>query len=156
MSNPVSVSTTLAYTASFRLYVDHYAEEVGLTQNKLATCTRINQPKFNKICNERTKDTSIPDLVNICLVLGLDREEACYLLSLKGRAFSPVSPVHQCYVALIQIYAHKKSNYRLVEEVEMSNILVEADDYLKVRGFPTLPNCNEDRQSKQQKKEKTF
>ena len=87
--------------APFGVYLDYYTQRVGLTQNRLSVCARINQSRMNKIANERIKDVSVDTLLNLCLVLHLNREEAEDLLSRKERAFSPANPMHKAYMILI-------------------------------------------------------
>ncbi|MBR5472306.1 MAG: hypothetical protein IKU81_09415 [Oscillibacter sp.] len=133
-------STELTETATFGQYADFYTRRVGLTQNKLAACARVNQSRLNKIVNETIRDVPVNLLVNLCLVLGLDQVEAKDFLARKERAFSPANPMHQCYLELIQIYAEKELDYRCIPVCDLSSVLDEADTYLEKRGFSTLPN----------------
>ena len=133
-------STELSETATFGQYADFYTRRVGLTQNKLAVCARVNQSRLNKIVNEIIKDVPVDILVNLCLVLGLNQVEAKDFLARKERAFSPANPMHQCYLELIQIYAEKELDYRCIPVCDLSSVLDEADTYLEKRDFPALPN----------------
>jgi len=130
-------------TASFNQYLDYYMERVGLSQNKLAVCARINQSRLNKIYNGKIKTVGVDTLVCICLALGLSEAEACDLLARQERAFSPAKPVHQAYLELIQIYSRKNLVYNTTPQ-NLSVILDEADAYLKERGFSELPNADLD------------
>ena len=137
-------STELTETASFGLYADFYTRRVGLTQNKLAVCARVNQSRLNKIVNGTIKDVPVDVLVNLCLVLGLDQIEAIDFLARKERAFSPANPMHECYLELIHIYADKEPDYSRVPVHKLSSVLGEADAFLAVNGFEKLPDCDRD------------
>ena len=141
-SCPASVQLT--ETASFRQYADFYTYRVGLTQNRLAVCSRVNQSRRNKIMNEGINVVPVDVWVNGCLVLGLDQVEAMDFLSRKERAFSPANPLHRCYLELIRIYAEKEPDYSGIPVCKLSSVLDEADTYLKANGFNELPNCDHD------------
>jgi len=130
-------------TAPFNQYLDYYRDRVGLSQNKLAICARINQSRLNKIYNGKIKNVGVDTLVNMCLVFALTESESRDFLARKERAFSPASPVHQAYLELIHIYSRKKLVYNTSQQ-NLSSILDEADEYLKERDFSELPNANLD------------
>ena len=130
-------------TASFSQHLDYYMDRVGLSQNKLAVCTRINQSRLNKIYNGKIKNIGVDTLVCICLALGLSEVESRDILARQERAFSPAKPIHQAYLELIQIYSRKNLIYSTTLQ-NLSTILDDADTYLKERGFPELPNANLD------------
>lgn len=129
-------------TASFWLYTDYYARRVGLTQNKLSICARINQPRLNKIVNGAIRNVPVDTLVNLCLALRLSETESIDYLARCERAFSPAKPVHQCYLALIRMYSEKQQVYHNIPVEQLQMTLSDADDYLTARGFPALPDCN--------------
>ena len=126
--------------APFGVYLDYYTQRVGLTQNRLSVCARINQSRMNKIANERIRDVSVDTLVNLCLVLHLNWEEAKDLLSRKERAFSPANPMHRAYMILIDEYCGREVDY--TNDMKLSTALEWADEYLTIHGFPTLPNAD--------------
>lgn len=140
--SPRPEPTKPSQTASLWLYTDYYARRVGLTQNKLSICARINQPRLNKIVNGAIRNVPVDTLVNLCLVLRLSETEAIDYLARCERAFSPAKPVHQCYLALIRMYSEKQQDYHNVPIEKLQMILEEADSYLAARGFPALPDCN--------------
>lgn len=118
-------------------------QRAGLSQNKLAVCARINQPRLNKICNGVIKNAGVDTLVCICLALGLTESESRDLLARQERAFSPAKPVHAAYLELIRLYSTKKRPHDL-SQVNLSTVLIEADHYLQERGFPELPDADRD------------
>ena len=140
--SPRPEPTKPSQTASLWLYTDYYARRVGLTQNKLSICARINQPRLNKIVNGAIRNVPVDTLVNLCLVLRLSETEAIDYLARCERAFSPAKPVHQCYLALIRMYSEKQQDYHNVPVEKLQMVLEEADSYLTTRGFPLLPDCN--------------
>ena len=96
----------------------------NLSQNKLAEYARLNQPLLNKMINGRIYDMKIDTLVCVCLALQLSLDESIDLLARAERAFSPASELHRAYQYLIE-----------------NNIgLDDADEYLKSRKLPMLPN----------------
>lgn len=126
--------------APFGVFLDYYTQRAGLTQNRLSVGARINQSRLNKIANDRIRDVSVDTLVNLCLVLHLDRDEAQDLLSRKERAFSPSNPVHRAYLALIDEYSGRELDY--TNDMKLSTALEWADEYLVERGCPELPNAD--------------
>ena len=109
-----------------------------MTQNKLAECARMDQTALSKILNEKTMNISVENLVRICLVLGLGREQAIDLMSRKERAFSPANPSHAVYLELIDLYENKVFDFSL-PNAQLVTYLDEADALLKNRGFATFP-----------------
>ena len=117
-------------------------QRVGISQNKLALCARINQSYLNRLYNRRIKNVSTDTLVSICLALGLNEEEAEDLMSRIERVLSPSNPLHSVYRELIRIYSKMEIDYKVCN-VRLSAILDFADSYLKERGYTgALPNCN--------------
>lgn len=137
----------LSPTASFGLYLDFYTRRVGLSENKLADCARMNQSALNKMRNDERHSMSVDILVCLCLALGLTEEEAKDLMARKERTFSPADPRHTALLELIRIYAEKKIDYT-VDRITLSTILDDADAYLIKRGFDPLPNCNLQREGR--------
>ena len=131
----------LSPAASFGLYLDFYTRRVGLSENKLADCARMNQSALNKMRNDERHSMSVDILACLCLALGLTEEEAKDLMARKARAFSPADPRHTALLELIRIYAEKEIDYT-VDRVTRSTLLDDADAYLIERGFAPLPNCN--------------
>ena len=80
--SPRQAPTYLSETASFKQYLDYYTQRAGLTENKLALFSRLNQSTLNKIANGRMQNVSVPMLVCICLALGLNEVEAVDLMIL--------------------------------------------------------------------------
>lgn len=132
-----------AKSAPFKDYLNYYMDQVGLSQNKLAICARINQSRLNKIYNGAIKSVGVETLVCICLALGLNEDETRDLLARQERAFSPAKPAHQAYLELIQIYSKKEIIYDTTPQ-NLSTILEYADVYLRERKFAELPNANLD------------
>lgn len=95
------------------------------------------QQRLNKISNGQIKNAGVEILTSLCLVLGLNVEEAKDLLARYERAFSPSKPVHQAYLELIEIYSKRDIDYN-----NLDTILDYADEYLIARGFAPLPNVN--------------
>ena len=126
--------------APFGVFLDYYTQRAELTQNRLSVGARINQSRLNKIANDRIRDVSVDTLVNLCLVLHLDREEAKDLLSRKERAFSPANPVHRAYLELIDEYSSREIDY--TNDMMLSTALGWADEYLASQGCPALPNAD--------------
>ena len=135
--SPRSVASDLSETASYKLYVDLYTQRVGLTENKLAFAIRDHQQRLNNISNGNLKNVDVETLVKICLVLGLNEEESVDLMARRERALSPADPVHRVYRELICLYSKKEINYNVPSD-KLENILNDADQYLKDRGFPPL------------------
>ena len=133
--SPRSVASDLSETASYKLYVDLYTQRVGLTENKLAFAIRDHQQRLNNISNGNLKNVDVETLVKICLVLGLNEEESVDLMTRRERALSPADPVHRVYWELICLYSKKEINYNVPSD-KLENILNDADQYLKDRGFP--------------------
>ena len=133
--SPRSVASDLSETASYKLYVDLYTQRVGLTENKLAFAIRDHQQRLNNISNGNLKNVDVETLVKICLVLGLNEEESVDLMARRERALSPADPVHRVYWELICLYSKKEINYNVPSD-KLENILNDADQYLKDRGFP--------------------
>lgn len=102
----------------------------------------MSQSRLNKIVNGTIQNVPVETLVSLCLVLGLNEDEAIDYLARCERAFSPAKPVHQCYLELIRLYSQAEQNYRGVSNEELQAVLNEADDYLIAKGFPALPDCN--------------
>ena len=90
----------------------------------------MSQSRLNKIVNETIQNVPVEMLVSLCLVLRLNEDEAVDYLARCERAFSPVKPVHQCYLELIRLYSKAEQNYRGVSNEELQAVLNEADDYL--------------------------
>lgn len=132
----------LSSTASFGLYTDYYARRIGLSQNKLSICARMSQSRLNKIVNGTIQNVPVETLVSLCLALRLKENEAIDYLARCERAFSPAKPVHQCYLELIRLYSRTRQDYKGISDKELQMVLNKADDYLMVRGFPALPDCN--------------
>lgn len=105
-----------------------------MTENKLALGARIYQQRLNKISNGIVKNVDVETLVRLCLVLGLTEQEAVDLMARRERAFSPANPLHRAYRELLGIYAQRKIGCQ-TGAVALANILNEADEYLKSRGF---------------------
>lgn len=136
-------ATKPAKTAPFKDYLNYYMDQVGLSQNKLAICARINQSRLNKIYNGAIKNVGVETLVCICLALGLNEDETRDLLARQERAFSPAEPAHQAYLELVRIYSKKEIIYDMTPQ-NLSTILEYADAYLRERKFAELPNANLD------------
>lgn len=134
----------LTETTPYKECVDFYSNRAGLSETKLALCTRENQQRLNKIARGQLKNVDVETLVRICLILRLTEEEAVDLMSRRERAFSPAKPVHRTYRELIRIYSQKEIDYTVSNE-ELGRILDEADAYLVERSF--LPfeakNCGQ-------------
>ena len=75
MSNFCLVTDKPSIDASFSVYTSYYRNRVGLSENKLSICARLNQSYLNKIVNDKVRDVPIEVLVNISLVLHLTPEE---------------------------------------------------------------------------------
>ncbi len=136
-------ATKPAKTAPFKDHLNYYMDRVGLSQNRLALCARINQSRLNKIYNGVIRNVGVDTLVCICLALGLNEDEAQDLLARQERAFSPAEPAHQAYLELIRIYSKKEIIYDTIPQ-NLSTILEYADAYLIERKFSELPNANLD------------
>ena len=136
-------ATKPAKTAPFKDHLNYYMDRVGLSQNRLALCARINQSRLNKIYNGVIRNVGVDTLVCICLALGLNEDEAQDLLARQERAFSPAEPAHQAYLELIRIYSKKEIIYDTIPQ-NLSTILEYADAYLIERKFAELPNANLD------------
>ena len=108
LRSPRKAPTYLSETASFKQYLDYYTQRAGLSENKLAIFSRLNQSTLNKIANGRLKNVNISMLICICLALGLNEAESIDLLSRRERAFSPANDTHRVYLELIRIYSMKK------------------------------------------------
>ena len=80
--------------------------------------------------NETVRNVPVETLVSLCLVLGLNEDEAIDYLARCERAFSPATPVHQCLLELIRLYSQAEQYYRGVSNEELQAVLNEADDYL--------------------------
>lgn len=124
-------------SASFKEYMEYYLKRKNWSQNRLAVCARLNQPQVNKIINERVYHIEVDILICIFLALQLTWEEATDLMARAERALSPASKSHHAYRELIRIYAEKAPVYEA-----NSNMLIEADKYLKERNLPALPDAN--------------
>ena len=85
----------LTETTPYKECVDYYSKRAGLSETKLALCTRENQQRLNKIARGQLKNVDVETLVRICLVLRLTEEESVDLMSRRERAFSPAEPVHR-------------------------------------------------------------
>lgn len=138
--SPRSAPLYLSKTASFKQYLDHYTQRVGLSENKLALFARLNQSTLNKIANGIMKNVDVSMLVCICLALGLNEAESVDLLARRERAFSPANDTHRVYLELIRIYSTKKIDYKLLEN-DAQQLLEEADMYLRNEGKNPLPNA---------------
>ena len=125
----------LTETTPYKECVDYYSRRAGLSETKLALCTRENQQRLNKIARGQLKNVDVKTLVRICLVLRLTEEETIDLMSHRERAFSPAEPVYRVYRELIRIYSKKEIDYT-VSDRELGTILDEADAYLIEKGFP--------------------
>ncbi len=115
--------------------MDYYMQRKGWSQQKLADAARLNQPYVSRLINGRINNLQIDTLVCLCLALQLTLQESRDLLSRVERAFSPASALHSAYQELITLYARKSLDIR-----GDSNMLNEADDFLKARKLPALPN----------------
>lgn len=136
-----SAPVKLSNTASFKQYFDHYSECIGLSENVIASFVRINQPRLNKITNGKIKNVDIPTLVSICLVFGLNENEARDFLSRRDRAFNPSNKVHDIYIELIRIYSEKVIDYKKLASTP-EKLLEEADSFLISNGQKPLPVTN--------------
>ena len=90
----------------------------------------MSQSRLNKIVNGTIQNVPVETLVSLCLVLGLNEDEAIDYLARCERAFSPAKLVHQCYLELIWLYSQTEQNYRGLSSKELQMVLNEADDYL--------------------------
>lgn len=117
--------------------MEYYLKRKNWSQNRLAVCARLNQSQVNKIINGRIYAVPVDTLVCFCLALQLSMAESTDLMARAERDFSPALPLHSAYRELIHIYAAKETEYG-----ENSNLLNEADEYLKSRKLPPLPNVN--------------
>ena len=129
-----------ASNASFGIYLDYYTQRAEMSQNRLATCARINQSRLNKIANGKVKNVPIETIVNVCLALRLSQDEAKDLLARGERALSPANPAHQAYMELIGEYHQRAIDYK--SDMEVANFLLKADEQLQHKGFPPLPNAD--------------
>lgn len=127
----------ISETASFKQYLDYYAQRVELSENKLASIIRINQQRLNDISNGKTKNVDTETLVRICLALGLNEEQSFDLMARCERTLSPAKPEHRAYRELIRLYSEKEINYN-VPAKELEDILNDADQYLNARGFTSF------------------
>ena len=125
--------------ASFGLYLDYYTQRAGISQNTLANCARVNQSWLNRLANDKIKDTSVGELLCLCLALRLSVKESKDLLSRKARAFSPADPMHGVYLKLIEEYHKKEIDYKNAPGI--SEFLVDADNTLTSKGYPPLPSA---------------
>lgn len=132
--SPRPAPVDLSEADSFKRYLDYYTQRAGLTENKLALGARIYQQRLNKISNGIVKNVDVETLVRLCLVLGLTEQEAVDLMARRERAFSPANPLHRAYRELLGIYAQREIGCQ-TGAVALANILNEADEYLKSRGF---------------------
>ena len=142
LRSPRKAPTYLSETASFKQYLDYYTQRAGLSENKLAIFSRLNQSTLNKIANGRLKNVNISMLICICLALGLNEAESIDLLSRRERAFSPANDTHRVYLELIRIYSMKKIDYKRLE-CDSQCLLEEADAYLKKEGKAPLPKMSD-------------
>ena len=140
LRSPRKAPTYLSETASFKQYLDYYTQRAGLSENKLAIFSRLNQSTLNKIANGRLKNVNISMLICICLALGLNEAESIDLLSRRERAFSPANDTHRVYLELIRIYSMKKIDYKRLE-CDSQCLLEEACADLKKEGKAPLPNA---------------
>ena len=124
---------------SFGLHLNYYTQRAGISQNTLANCARVNQPWLNKLSNGKIKDTSVGELLCLCLALRLSVKESKDLLSRKARAFSPAEPMHGVYLELIEEYHKKEIDYKNAPGI--SEFLVDADNTLTSKGYPPLPSA---------------
>ncbi|MBR3554985.1 MAG: helix-turn-helix domain-containing protein [Oscillospiraceae bacterium] len=125
--------------SAFGIYLDYYTQRAGISQNTLANCARVNQPWLNRLANGRIKDTSVAELVCLCLALRLNVDESKDLLARMARTFSPAEPMHGVYLELIKEYHKKEIDYKKVTEI--SEFLVDADNTLTSKGYPPLPSA---------------
>lgn len=137
--SPRKAPEVLSQTSSFKEYLDYYAQRAGLSENKLAIFSRLNQSTLNKIANGVMKNVDISMLVCICLALGLNEAESIDLLSRRERAFSPANDTHRVYLELIRMYSMKEIDYKI--ENDPQQLLEEADAYLRKEGKAPLPNA---------------
>ena len=138
--SPRRAPTYLSETASFKQYLDYYTRRVGLSENKLAIFSRLNQSTLNKIANGVMKNVDVSMLVCICLALGLSEAESVDLLARRERAFSPASDTHRVYLELIRIYSIKEIDYERLSS-DPQQLLEKADAYLEKAGKAPLPNA---------------
>ncbi len=137
--SPRQAPPEIADTTSAKQCVDYYIERVGITENKLSVCMRVNQQYLNKITNRQIKNVDVDTLVCICLVLCMNLDEAFDMLSRFERAFSPANPLHHAYQDLIEVYSETNINYK-DKSLNLGDVLKEADQYLMARGFAPLPD----------------
>ena len=126
--------------ASFGIYLDYYTQRAEMSQNRLATCARLNQSYLNRIANGKMKNVPIEAIVNVCLALRLSQDEAKDLLARRERALSPANPAHQVYMELIGEYHQRAIDYK--SDMEVANFLLKADEQLRSKGFPPLPDAD--------------
>lgn len=124
-------------SASFKEYMAYYLKRKNWSQSKLAVCARLNQSHVNKIINERIYRAEVDTLLCICLALQLTVKEAVDLMARAERAVSPASPCYKAYLELLHRYSQKDPQL----EAD-SNFLLEADEYLRERKLPALPDTN--------------
>lgn len=138
--SPRQAPTYLSETASFKQYLDYYTQRAGLTENKLALFSRLNQSTLNKIANGKMQNVSVPMLVCICLALGLNEVEAVDLMARRERALSPANETHKLYLDLIRMYSSEEID--CIAERHSERLLEAADRYLESANKETLPNAN--------------
>ena len=116
-------------------YICYYMFVEQITQAMLAVRSRLPQPLISKIIHGRIANISVDVLVCICLALRLTLEKSIDLLARAERAFSPASSTHAVYAEIIEIYADKSKNFP-----SNYTMLEGADNYLREKNEPTLPN----------------
>ena len=139
--SPRQAPTYLSETASFKQYLDYYTQRAGLTENKLALFSRLNQSTLNKIANGKMQNVSVPMLVCICLALGLNEIEAVDLMARRERALSPANETHKLYLDLIRMYSSEEIDYQSLKDTP-ERLLEAADRYLESANKETLPDAN--------------
>lgn len=117
--------------------MEYYLKRKNWSQSRLAVCARLNQSHVNKITNGRIYRIEVDTLLCICLALQLTPDEAADFMARAERAVSPASPCYEAYRELLIRYSEKEPQYE-----EDCNFLLEADEYLRKRKLPGLPNVN--------------
>lgn len=137
MSNRLPQLGKPDHTASFKEMILNYLSRKGWNQEQLANAARINPSELSKIINGIRDNVRVDYLACICLALQTTVEESQDLAARVERVFSMTSATHRAYIELIKQYSEKP----FVCEVEVT-WLDGADNYLRTRGLPSLPNCD--------------
>lgn len=137
MSNRLPQHGKPGPTGSFKEYVEDYRSKKDWSEKQLADAARINQSELNKIINGVRQNVRIDYLVCICLALQISVPQSKDLLARAERAFSPASELHRAYLELIELYHEKPFSCEVNPYA-----LIEADEFLRARGLPQLPDAN--------------